>query len=52
MRFVVAEESAESEAASAPKKRERSPRTVTNPSASAHTWSVACAHPVPKPRSA
>jgi len=49
-RFVVAEESEPSGAPEAPKWRERSPRTVAKPSASTHTWSAACAQPVPKPR--
>ncbi len=51
-RFVPADDSERSDVPSAPKKRERSPRTVTNPSASTQTWSAACAQPVPKPRSA
>ncbi|CAM5361385.1 hypothetical protein SMICM304S_01407 [Streptomyces microflavus] len=49
-RFLAAEEREKSGAASGPKNFDRSPRTVTNPSASVHTWSAACAQPVPKPR--
>ncbi len=52
VRFLLAEESEPSGAASAPNRRERSPATVTNPSASTQTWSAAWAQPVPKPRCA
>ncbi len=48
-RFVAAEDSEKSVAASGPKNLDRSPRTVRKPSASVHTWSAACAQPVPKP---
>lgn len=51
-RFVAAEESEPSVAASGPKYRERSPFTVRKPSASVQTWSAAWAQPVPKPRPA
>lgn len=51
-RLVRAEDIDLSVAAFGPKCRDRSPRTVTNPSASTHTWSAACAQPVPKPRPA
>ncbi len=48
-RFRVTEESDPSVEASCPNQRERSPETVTNPSARTQTWSAACAQPVPKP---
>lgn len=48
-RFFVAEESEKSGAASAQNQRERSPATVTNPSARTQTWSAARAQPVPWP---
>lgn len=47
---MPAEDSEPSVAASGPKWRERSPFTVTKPSASVQTWSAAWAQPVPKPR--
>lgn len=51
-RFLVAEDSEPSGAATAPNQRERSPATVTNPSARTQTWSAAWAQPLPNPRCA